>query len=101
MRWLLTGFFPFPILESLTYILVLRITVDASPQNHILKKKKEIRRKKNQLDVIIIKAYWMQVCSGWLDQLNENFPGHKVMYRITACTIPCLHRNLHIILRLF
>lgn len=58
MRWLLTGFFPFPILESLTYILVLRITVDASPQNHILKKKKkEIRRKKNQLDVIIIKAY--------------------------------------------
>lgn len=48
MRWLLTGFFPFPILESLTYILVLRITVDASPQNHILKKKKKGNKKEKE-----------------------------------------------------
>lgn len=78
-------------------ILVSRTTVDAAPQYHSLKKKWE----KNQLDAIIIRVYWLQVCSGWLDKLNEKFLDREILCHTTLCTILCLHRNLHIMLCLF
>lgn len=76
VRWLLIQLFPFPTLQSIMCILESRATVDAAPQYHRFKK----GRKKNQLDAIIIKVYWLQVCSGWLDKLNEKFLDREILY---------------------